>query len=330
MVFIIIIFAVFALIVKVFFFSKKETLFTDESINLFKSSIKIKLPEKSKKSLFEQSFHLLKTIDQNYNSYSPVSHIHNINKNAGFFTNVDETTIYLLEKIKEYSLLLDGEYDITIMPLLRLWGFYSERHSLPSIDEINLSKKHVNYEKIKISSKEKKIKIDSEQEIITGSFIKSFGADVVKKYLSSSRINDALINISSSTITGLNKRKKFWKVIIEDPDDETKDLFLLKLSNKSISVSGNNNSFISINGENYGHIISPKTGFPGKNKLLAVISSSAFKSDVFSTGLYNFSGCDFIQKINSIDDLEGVLINEKREIFYSENFKDFILENYTK
>ncbi len=74
----------------------------------------------------------------------------------------------------------------------------------------------------------------------------------------------------------------------------------------------------------------PATGFPGKNKLVAVISSSAFKSDVFSTGLYNFSGCDFVQKINSIDDLEGVLINEKREIFYSKNFKDFILENYTK
>lgn len=147
-------------------------------------------------------------------------------------------------------------------------------------------------------------------------------------YISSNNISDALINISSSTIIGLNKRKKNWELIIEDPDDETKDLFLIKLSNKALSISGNSNSFVTINGERYGHIISPKTGSPTKNKLVVIISSTAFKSDVFSTGLYNFSGEDFVRKINDVEDLEGILMNEKREIYYSKYFDKYILEKY--
>lgn len=318
--------SVFTLIV--FFYKKHKILFIDENRSFFKSNVKIKLPDGSKQKLFDESFKILETVDSKYNSYSTSSHIYNINMNAGFYTDVDKTTIFLLEKIKEYSDILEGEYDVTIMPLLKLWGFYNNDNTLPTKEEINLLKKSVNYKNIEILRKENKVKIDKSQEIITGSFIKSFAADEVVKYLSSNKISDALINISSSTIIGLNKRKKYWELIIEDPDDETKDLFLIKLSNEALSISGNSNNFVTINGERYGHIISPESGYPTKNKLTAVISSTAFRSDVFSTGLYNFSGGDFIKKINEIEGLEGILMNEKREIFYSKNFKKFILEKY--
>ena len=81
----------------------------------------------------------------------------------------------MLEKIKYYSDLLNNEYDITIMPLLRLWGFYEARNTIPSNIEIENSKKYVDYKKIEILKNGKnQVKIAKNQEIITGSFIKSF------------------------------------------------------------------------------------------------------------------------------------------------------------
>ena len=67
---------------------------------------------------------------------------------------------------------------------------------------------------------------------------------------------------------------------------------------------------------------------PTKNKLVVIISSTGFKSDVFSTGLYNLSGENFIANINKLDGIEGFLMNEKREIFYSKNFKNKIIKKY--
>lgn len=183
---VIIIIAIFTLII--FFSRKQKILFVEENRSFFKSAVKIKLPERSKKKLFDESFKILEAVDNKYNSYSTSSYIYNINMNAGFYTDVDKTTTFLLEKIKEYSDILEGEYDVTIMPLLKLWGFYSNDNILPSIEEINLLKKSVNYKNIEILSEENKIKIGKSQEIITGSFIKSFAADEAVKYISSNNI----------------------------------------------------------------------------------------------------------------------------------------------
>ena len=55
----------------------------------------------------------------------------------------------------------------------------------------------------------------------------------------------------------------------------------------SYSTSNQKNTYLMINNEKYGHIISPKTGFPSQNKQVGVITKSAFFGDIILTGLYN-------------------------------------------
>lgn len=62
-------------------------------------------------------------MNKNYNSYSKNSYIDKINKNNGKFVQVNEETVNLLEKVVHFSEIMNGEYDITIMPLIKLWGF---------------------------------------------------------------------------------------------------------------------------------------------------------------------------------------------------------------
>ena len=144
---------------------------------LFHSDIKIKIPEIYDDSVFDDLFGILEEVNKRYNSYSENSYIDKINKNSGHFVKVDIETVEILRKVIHLSKIIGGEYDITIMPLVRLWGFYKQNPVLPCFEKIKKVKRLVDYKKIIIDKKRNRVKIGKNQEIITGSFIKAYAIE---------------------------------------------------------------------------------------------------------------------------------------------------------
>ena len=107
---------------------------------LFHSDIKIKIPEIYDDSVFDDLFGILEEVNKRYNSYSENSYIDKINKNSGHFVKVDIETVEILRKVIHLSKIIGGEYDITIMPLIRLWGFYKQNPVLPCFEKIKSKK----------------------------------------------------------------------------------------------------------------------------------------------------------------------------------------------
>ena len=281
----------------------------------------------------------MEDIDEKYNSYSENSYINKINKNSGHFVKVNDETIKILSKIIHLSKIIGGEYDITIMPLIRLWGFYKQNPILPSLDKIKKVKRLVDYKKIIIDKKRNRVKIEKNQEIITGSFIKAYAIEKIVEEMKKIGIKDAIVNAGGSSIIAIDE----WGIIAENPEeekeimrnekgmpikitqnqyadnDEYNDLFEIKIKNKSFSTSNQKNTYILINNEKYGHIISPKTGFPSQNKQVGVITENAFFGDIISTGLYNQTPCKFYEimgKLSKEMEISGFLIDKDGEIFY--------------
>ena len=306
---------------------------------LFHSDIKIKIPEIYDDSIFDKLFGILEDIDEKYNSYSENSYIDKINKNSGHFVKVNDETIKILSKIIHLSKIIGGEYDITIMPLIRLWGFYKQNPILPSLDKIKKAKRLVDYKKIIIDKKRNRIKIEKNQEIITGSFIKAYAIEKIVEEMKKIGIKDAIVNAGGSSIIAIDE----WGIIAENPEeereilrtekgmpikitqnqyagnDEYNDLFEIKIKNKSFSTSNQKNTYLLINNEKYGHIISPKTGFPSQNKQVGVITENAFFGDIISTGLYNQTPCKFYEimgKLSKEMEISGFLISKAGKIFY--------------
>ena len=314
---------------------------------LFHSDIKIKIPEIYDDSVFDKLFGILEDMNEKYNSYSENSYIDKINKNSGHFVKVNDETIKILSKIIHLSKIIGGEYDITIMPLIRLWGFYKQNPILPSLDKIKKVKRLVDYKKIIIDKKRNRVKIEKNQEIITGSFVKAYAIEKIVEEMKKIGIKDAIVNAGGSSIIAINE----WGIITENPEeereilrtekgmpikitqnqyagnDEYNDLFEIKIKNKSFSTSNQKNTYILINNEKYGHIISPKTGFPSQNKQVGVITENAFFGDIISTGLYNQTPCKFYEimgKLSKEMEISGFLIDKDGEIFY------FNMEEYFK
>ena len=306
---------------------------------LFHSDIKIKIPEIYDDSIFDKLFGILEDIDEKYNSYSENSYIDKINKNSGHFVKVNDETIKILSKIIHLSKIIGGEYDITIMPLIRLWGFYKQNPILPSLDKIKKVKRLVDYKKIIIDKKRNRVKIEKNQEIITGSFIKAYAIEKIVEEMKKIGIKDAIVNAGGSSIIAIDE----WGIIAENPEeereilrtekgmpikitqnqyagnDEYNDLFEIKIKNKSFSTSNQKNTYLLINNEKYGHIISPKTGFPSQNKQVGIITKSAFFGDIISTGMYNQTPEKFYKimgKLSEEMEISGFLIDKEGEIFY--------------
>ena len=306
---------------------------------LFHSDIKIKIPESYDDSVFDRLFGILENVNEKYNSYAENSYIDKINKNSGHFVKVNDETISILNKIIHLSKIIGGEYDITIMPLIRLWGFYKQTPILPSFDKIKKAKRLVDYKKIIIDKKKKRIKIEKNQEIITGSFIKAYAIEKMVQEMKKIGIKDAIVNAGGSSIIAIDE----WGIIAENPEEEKEilrnadgmpvritkygyngknednDLFEIKIKNTSYSTSNQKNTYLLINNEKYGHIISPRTGFPSQNKQVGIITKSAFFGDIISTGMYNQTPEKFYEimgKLSEEMEISGFLINKAGKIFY--------------
>jgi len=313
---------------------------------LFHSDIKIKIPEIYDDSVFDDLFGILEEVNKRYNSYSENSYIDKINKNSGHFVKVDIETVEILRKIIHLSKIIGGEYDITIMPLIKLWGFYKQNPVLPYFEKIKKVKRLVDYKKIIIDRKRKRVKIGKNQEIITGSFIKAYAIEKMVEEMKKIGIKDAIVNAGGSSIIAIDE----WGIIAENPEDEKEvlrnvkgmpvrltkyeysgngnnDLFEIKIKNMSYSTSNQKNTYLMINNEKYGHIISPKTGFPSQNKQVGVITKSAFFGDIISTGLYNQTPEGFyeiMEKLSCEMEISGFLIDKSGKIYYFNMEKYFL------
>lgn len=285
---------------------------------MFHSHIRIKLPDSYPDAIFDQLFGVLENIDRKYNSYREGSYIDTINKYAGRYIEVDDELLNILKLTFRFSDYFEGKYDITVMPLIRLWGFYkNESLPLPTIEEINGKKKLVNYRDIEILGNH--VCVAPYQEIITGSFLKSYAVDRLVEKMKSMGITDAIINAGGSTIAAINNdMHPYWKVNVRMP--ETGELlWTIPLSNQCLSTSAQSTAFVDINGKKYGHILNPLTGYPSENKQVGILSDTCMVGDILSTGLMNETPEEFTRKLEHLSadyNIHGYLIDKNNIIDY--------------
>lgn len=260
-------------------------LYFAETRFLFNAHIKIKIPMDFGKSMINSCFEVLEKVDKKYNSYTEGSVFDTINKNAGEWVPVDVDTAYMIEEILKMRTLTNGIYDIGVMPLLKLWGFYrSETKEAPSPGEIEQTLQKVKDNRMELENH--RVRISKDAEITTGSFMKAFAVDKAIAFLKSEGLTDAVINAGGSTIYALNDdTHPSWTVNIPNPKKKDSYCKAINLQNSCLSLSARAQHFIEINGKEYSHVLNAQTGYPSTHLQSAVITKSAFIGDMLSTAI---------------------------------------------
>lgn len=267
---------------------------------LFHCNIKIKIPEKFGEVLLDESFDFLRSIDLKYNSYQQDSFFSRINENAGKWVNIDDDCVYMIKHLLTISECTNGAYDISCMPLLKLWGFYrTNNQDIPSEQEIDNTLQKVNYRNIQLD--ENRVRISEQQEIITGSFIKSFAVDKVIHFLKSKGVSDAIINAGGSTIYGINNNiHESWKINIPNTNPMETTSHQITIRNQCFCLSAQANNNITIQGKRYGHILNSATGHPSPTLQVGVWCDSAFLCDALSTAIYSVEKSQIEETISKL------------------------------
>lgn len=251
------------------------------------------------------------------------SEICKLNRSKSITASPD--TLALLKRANEVYTLTDGAFDITAEPITRIWGFYSGiENRVPSPQEIAGALKSVGAEHIKISGRS--VALDKNTSVDLGGIAKGYSAAAAAQILREEGIDSALLSLGGNVrVIGSKPDGSDWNVAITDPDDNTKEIGTLAISNAAVVTSGGYQRCFEENGKIYHHIMDPDTGYPasGGLKSVTVISRDDALADGLSTALFvmGFEKARSLYSENSAL-FEGVFITDEDDIYITPNLKD--------
>ncbi len=247
----------------------------------------------SEKTLEEGIDHTLSVIDQKMSTYREDSELSAINQaEVGQWINVSADTLAVLTLAQNISQETHGSFDVTIAPLVNLWGFGPTKvlqEDIPAQSKIRQALSHVGYQHLRIKPGYPQVMKDTQVMLDFSAIAKGFAVDRVARYLESSGFVNYLVEVGGEIRTGGTKPDgRLWKIAIESPLPLVRRAEkIITLSDVALATSGDYRNFFEQDGKHYSHTIDPVTGKPVTHTLasVTVIDPSCARADALATAL---------------------------------------------
>jgi len=239
----------------------------------------------------EQAFEEVRRLDHLLSNYRASSEWSEVNRHASRRpVSVSQELFDLLSACLKYSRQSEGAFDITVGPLMKLWGFYKGAGRLPHRAEIRTALAKVGYQNLRLDPEIRTVRFSRDGvEMDPGGIGKGYAVDRMAEVLRQAGISSALISAAGSSIYGLGAPpgEPGWKVSIRDPKDPQKAATQVVLKNESMSTSGSYEKFFRAEGKVYSHIMDPRTGYPAAGMLsVSVIAPRTLDSEAWTKPLF--------------------------------------------
>ncbi|MCK4888606.1 MAG: FAD:protein FMN transferase, partial [Candidatus Aminicenantes bacterium] len=279
---------------------------------------------------------LLRSVNMKMSTYIPDSEIslfNNFKKNS--WLDISPETAFVLSNALRISEMTGGAFDITIGPLINLWGFGPDRKpiKIPEDTEINQVRGKIGYKKISVRSNPPSARKDySEVYCDLSAIAKGYGVDIVASFLDSQGFYNYLVEIGGEiSVRGENAGGKEWRLGVLAPDGSNDVKEIISIGDLAMATSGDYHNYFEENGIRYSHTIDPVTGRPITHKLVSVtvIMKSCMEADALATAINVMGpvrGYEFAVK-NSIPVYMIVKEGEGYKDKMSPSFSDFPVDN---
>lgn len=265
----------------------------------------------------------IKRIESVISSWDKNSESSKINAQAGIeAVKVSQELIGLIERAIKISELSHGAFDITAVVMNELWKFDGSMQSLPPEADITALQANINYKNIIIDKKESTVFLKKKgMKIGFGSIGKGYAAYKSSELLKQKGIKHGLINAGGDLYAWGNQINGLpWKIGIVDPKDKTKTYSWLDIKDMAVVTSGDYEKRVTINGNDYSHIIDPRTAYPVNNGLrsVTIIAPNPEFADALATGIFVLGPKTGLYILNQLQGCEGIFVNNKGEITSTE------------
>nr|VFK61455.1 MAG: thiamine biosynthesis lipoprotein [Candidatus Kentron sp. TUN] len=267
-------------------------------------SIKIKWPERyaarknspqDTKQLGNDIARILSQVDHTMSTYQADSELSRFNAspNTDWFP-VSQDLHAVVHEALYISRLTDGAFDITVGPLVDLWGFgpseNASQQPVPSEADLHSAMARIGYEKLAARSTPPALRKENPKLYLDLSAIaKGFSVDKVAEYLEEKRLTDYLVDVGGELrAKGKNAIGKPWRIAIEKPVAGGRDIHrVIAVDDYAVATSGDYRNFFEQDGKRYSHTIDPRTGKPVTHNLasVTVLDPQAMRADALATAL---------------------------------------------
>lgn len=254
------------------------------------------------------------------------SEISKLNK-SGSAALSDDTAVMVTKALDLYK-STGGAFDITVLPLMELWGFTTQDYYVPTEEEIQSTLQRVGADKLTWDESTKTLTLGDKQEIDLGGIAKGFTSSRIMEIFKKDGVTCGMVSLGGNVhLLGTKQDGSAWRVGIQDPDNaDTNDMLgVLETSDCAIITSGAYERNFEKDGVTYHHIIDPATGKPSNSGLTSVtiVSKDGTLADGLSTSLFVMGKDKAIAYWKQhADEFDTILVDKDRNVYITEGIAD--------
>jgi thiamine biosynthesis lipoprotein len=233
----------------------------------------------------------LQRIDQLLSTYLDDSELSRFNRNrSAKWIAVSKDFVEVMAAASKISQLTNGAFDVTVAPVVNLWGFGSDGSitEVPDEDAINQALHKIGYQKIEVDIANQRLrKLIPDISVDLSAIAKGYAVDQVALSLEKLGIMEYLVEVGGELrANGHNLADVAWKVGVEVPTPQLRQVYqAIQLENQSVATSGDYRNYFEIAGQRFAHTIDPVTARPVKHTLasVTVVAATTIQADGWAT-----------------------------------------------
>ncbi|NNE10169.1 MAG: FAD:protein FMN transferase [Gemmatimonadetes bacterium] len=292
------------------------------------TTIEVTLPaSQSARAYSDSVFGLFRAIETRMSEWRPGSPLTAVNEAAGKGgAPVPLDLLAVVEKGAEIGHMTGGAFDISWAALWGLWDFKAETPVPPPIAERRARAKLVDYTKVSIDRERSFVSLpEAGMKIGLGGIAKGHALGEAAAYLRSRGVETFLLSAGGQVYAGGRKGDgSRWSIGVRDPRGTPDDFFaIIDVEDRSLSTSGDYESFFVHDGIRYHHILDPRTGDPARGlRSATVLADDATLADALSTALLVMgldAGLDLVERLPGI---EALVVDDSARVYSTSGLAD--------
>ena len=273
----------------------------------------------------QAAFTEIARIDRLLSTYREDSEISLLNRDKVLLNPSPELTDNIRKSLS-YSRLTGGAFDITVGPMLELYNrTLVELQREPTEDERKQALSLIDYRLVNAGTDQ--ITIGPNQQITLGGIAKGYAVDRAGEILRNRGVVDAIVEAGGDLLVmGKKSADRDWHIAIQNPRDPGDYIARVNAPDRAVVTSGDYERYYN-SSKTYHHIINPLTGLSATQLIsVTLIARSAFEGDVLSTSVFVLGKERGLELVESLDDVEALIITRSREVIRSSGWDRFETE----
>ncbi|MFA5562503.1 MAG: FAD:protein FMN transferase [Eubacteriales bacterium] len=298
------------------------------------TSMTLTIYEKDAEGLLSDCEQLIIQMNRLLNAHAQRSETYALSQSNGEPVVLSAAFAEVLAQALYASELTGGAFDLTIYPLVSLWGFPSDEYRVPTAAELAAALPLVDYTQLQFNEAECTAVLPPGMRVDLGGIAKGYTGDLLYDTLQAAGVA-ALLDLGGGIVlVGQKPDKTPWRIAVRDPLNTSKHVGVLSLEEGFVQTSGAyERYFEGEDGVVYHHILDPKTGYPSEGDLasVTVIGRQGALCDALSTAFFVLGLEESVRLWRTLEGFELVLVTKNGDVYITEGIRDRFTptDNYT-